>query len=138
MRFLFWNLNKNDIPGWVHKLALQEAANVLILAECRIPPAQLLEQLNADSADYHYAPGNCGHLVFFTRFDARFLTPLVESHRVSNMPDDLWPSNIADANLTTPVTILKQQAMALRFIVAKASPITTISLLLPWRNTLNM
>jgi hypothetical protein len=29
------------------------------------------------------------------------------------MPDDLWPSNIADANLTTPVTILKQQAALL-------------------------
>jgi hypothetical protein len=29
------------------------------------------------------------------------------------MPDDLWPSNIADANLTTPATILKQQAALL-------------------------
>ncbi|MGC2111434.1 MAG: hypothetical protein WA655_18105 [Candidatus Korobacteraceae bacterium] len=29
------------------------------------------------------------------------------------MPDDLWPSNIADANLTTPVTILKQQGALL-------------------------
>jgi hypothetical protein len=29
------------------------------------------------------------------------------------MPDDLWPSNIADANLITPVTILKQQAALL-------------------------
>jgi hypothetical protein len=83
MRFLFWNLNKNDIPGWVHKLALQESADVLILAECSIPPAQLLEQLNADSSDYHYAPGNCGHLVFFTRFDANFLTPIIENHRIS-------------------------------------------------------
>jgi hypothetical protein len=29
------------------------------------------------------------------------------------MPNDLWPSNIADANLTTPVSILKQQAALL-------------------------
>lgn len=29
------------------------------------------------------------------------------------MPDDLWPSNIADSNLTTPVSILKQQAALL-------------------------
>ena len=28
-------------------------------------------------------------------------------------PADLWPSNIADANLTTPVTILKQQSALL-------------------------
>lgn len=83
MRFLFWNLNKNETPGWVHKLARQEDADVLILAECRIPLARLLEELNAHSSDYQYAPGNCGHLVFFTRFNARFLTPLFESHRAS-------------------------------------------------------
>jgi hypothetical protein len=31
------------------------------------------------------------------------------------MPDanDLWPANIADSNLTTPVTVLKQQAALL-------------------------
>ena len=31
------------------------------------------------------------------------------------MPDtnDLWPANIADSNLTTPVTILKEQAALL-------------------------
>ena len=27
--------------------------------------------------------------------------------------DDLWPANIADTNLTTPITILKQQAALL-------------------------
>src|SRR5580704_15217123 len=29
------------------------------------------------------------------------------------MADDLWPTNIADANLLTPVTILKEQAALL-------------------------
>ena len=29
------------------------------------------------------------------------------------MPDDLWPANIADSNLTTPVLILKEQAALL-------------------------
>ncbi len=29
------------------------------------------------------------------------------------MPDDLWPANIADSKLTTPVTILKEQATLL-------------------------
>ncbi len=29
------------------------------------------------------------------------------------MPDNLWPENIADSNLTTPVTILKEQAALL-------------------------
>ena len=26
------------------------------------------------------------------------------------MPDNFWPENIADSNLTTPVTILKKKA----------------------------
>jgi hypothetical protein len=82
-KFLFWNLNRREIPGWVHNLARQEGADVLILAECAMTPAQLLVELNTESSDYQYAPGNCGHLVFFTGFDARFLTPLLESHRVS-------------------------------------------------------
>jgi exonuclease III len=83
MRFLFWNLNKRDIPGFVAHLARQENADVVVLAECRIPTAQLLETLNAEASDYHFAPGNCGHLVFFTRFNAHFLTPLIENHRIS-------------------------------------------------------
>jgi len=29
------------------------------------------------------------------------------------MPDDFWPSNIADSNLTTPVMVLKQQGALL-------------------------
>jgi hypothetical protein len=29
------------------------------------------------------------------------------------MPEDLWPENIADSNLVSPVTILKEQAVLL-------------------------
>ena len=29
------------------------------------------------------------------------------------MPDDLWPTNIADSDLVTPISILKQQAALL-------------------------
>jgi hypothetical protein len=82
-KFLFWNLNRRDLHGFVRNLARQENADVVILAECPTPPARLLEELNADSPDYQYAPSNCGHLLFFTRFDSRVLTPLFESHRVS-------------------------------------------------------
>src|ERR1019366_5928816 len=94
-RFLFWNLNRQDLHGFVRDLARQENADVVILAECPTSPAKLLEELNADSPgyadspdcadapDYQYAPGNCGHLLFFTRFESSLLTPLFESHRVS-------------------------------------------------------
>ena len=82
-KFLFWNLNRTDLHGFVSRLAHQEKINVLILAECPTDPALLLQTLNADSSDYQYAAGNCGHLRFFTRFDSGWLKPLFESHRVS-------------------------------------------------------
>jgi exonuclease III len=83
MRFLFWNLNKRDIPGFVRNVARESDADVLILAECRTPPAELLQTLNDVLPHYQFAPGNCGHLLFFTRFDAHFLKLAIESHRVS-------------------------------------------------------
>ena len=82
-RFLFWNLNRRELHGFVARLARQENADVVILAECPTSPAQLLEDLNAEAPYYQYAPGNCGHLLFFTRFESSLLTPLWESHRVS-------------------------------------------------------
>jgi hypothetical protein len=128
-RFLFWNLNRHDLHGFVRDLAWQENADVVILAECPTSPAKILLELNADApgyartrsyvkgpadlqhyrkapsytdapdyakasphakapdhakgSDYEYAAGNCGHLLFFTRFDASLMTPLWESHRVS-------------------------------------------------------
>src|ERR1019366_10248689 len=82
-RFLFWNLNRTDLHGFVSRLAHQENIDVLILAECPTDPAVLLQTLNANSSDYQYAAGNCGHLLFFTRFESSLLTPVFESHRVS-------------------------------------------------------
>jgi endonuclease/exonuclease/phosphatase family metal-dependent hydrolase len=83
LRFLFWNLNRRDLHRFVGNLARQEKADVVILAECATSSAKILQELNADSSAYQYAPGNCDHLLFFTRFDSNFLTPLFESHRVS-------------------------------------------------------
>ena len=82
-RFLFWNINKREIPGFVGNLAREEDVDVLILAECAMRPERVLEQLNAERADYQYAWGVCDHLTFFVRFDSRFITPLFESGRAS-------------------------------------------------------
>ncbi|MGB7555969.1 MAG: endonuclease/exonuclease/phosphatase family protein [Candidatus Korobacteraceae bacterium] len=82
-KFLFWNLNRRDLHGFVRNLARQENVDVLILAECGTPPVRMLEELNAESPDYQYAAGNCGHLLFFTRFDSSLFPPLFESHRIS-------------------------------------------------------
>jgi hypothetical protein len=82
-RFLFWNLNKREIPGFVSTLAREKDVDVLILAECVMRPEPVLEELNAETSDYQYAWGVSDHLIFFTRFDAYCLRPLYESSRVS-------------------------------------------------------
>jgi hypothetical protein len=82
-KFLFWNLNKRDIPGFVRHLAWDEGVDVLILAECTMRPERVLEHLNEERADYQFAWSNSDHLVFFTRFDWRLLKPLAESNRMS-------------------------------------------------------
>lgn len=82
-KFLFWNLNKREIPGFVSTLSREVEVDVLILAECVMRPERVLEQLNAESSEYQYAWGVSDHLIFFTRFDARCLRPLYESSRVS-------------------------------------------------------
>ena len=81
--FLFWNLNGGGLARGVAHLARQEKADVLILAECRLAPAELLWELNADTPDFQYAHGHCGHLTFYTRFDPYYLRGVTESHRIS-------------------------------------------------------
>jgi endonuclease/exonuclease/phosphatase family metal-dependent hydrolase len=82
-RFLFWNLNKREIPGFVSTLAREKDVDVLILAECVMRPERVLEELNAKASDYQYAWGVSDHLIFFTRFHSHLLRPLFESSRVS-------------------------------------------------------
>jgi len=86
-KFLFWNLNKREIPGFVRHVADEADADVLILAECSMARERLLEELNHDrragTDQYQYAWGTCDHLLFYTRFDGGFLRPLFESNRVS-------------------------------------------------------
>ena len=38
-KFLFWNLNRRDLHGFVRNLVRQENADVVILAECPTPGA---------------------------------------------------------------------------------------------------
>jgi len=83
VRFVFWNLNRRGLARSVAYLARQENADVVILAESGLATAELQWELNAESPDYQFAPGNCAHLVFFTRFHYRLMRARMESHRVS-------------------------------------------------------
>src|SRR6266404_3148444 len=81
--FLFWNIAGKPIPELIVSLTLSNQADLLILAECRLDPSDLLRALNRDNAEYQYAPGFCESLLFFTRFDSSFLTLMAETSRVS-------------------------------------------------------
>jgi hypothetical protein len=82
-RFLFWNVNRRDIPGFIRQLARDNNVDVLILAECRTSTATLLETLNDEQPHYQLAWGNCDHLLFFTRFKSELLHPIFDSNRIS-------------------------------------------------------
>ncbi len=82
-RFLFWNVGHSVNLHLIARAAVFHEADILILAECDFEPGRLLESLNEPSPDYQFAPGNCKALVFFTRFDSNFLTPMYENSRVS-------------------------------------------------------
>ena len=58
---------------------------MLILAECTIKPATMLEILNPSSAaEFHYAPGRgCRKIEVYTRFPSEFLEPVRESRRIT-------------------------------------------------------
>lgn len=83
LRFLFWNIARSTDEDLVARAARSNEADVLILAECEIMPARLLEALNRDAPDYQYAPGQCERLRFFSNFDSGFLRPSYETARVS-------------------------------------------------------
>lgn len=82
-KFLFWNLNQQDLPQLVSGLARQELIDVFILAECGTEPWRMMEALNAERSDYQFGYSNCERLRIFTRFDSRMMPPLVETERVS-------------------------------------------------------
>jgi len=85
LTFLFWNTNGKDIPQLVAELAKAHDVDVLILAECRLRDADLLEGLNAAvTTDLYHLPFSvCTSIRVFTRFSVQFIEPLEESGRYS-------------------------------------------------------
>ena len=80
--FLFWNLNKKPRQEIVARLAHRHEVDVVMLAECAIAPATMLQTLNPrGTGAYHLAPGECAKVVVYTRFDSSFIRPVHEEHR---------------------------------------------------------
>jgi exonuclease III len=85
LRFLFWNLNRNPLESTVANLCYQHDVDVLILAECVVPPARLLRELyDRNGVPYHFTHSLCERLVVYTRFSGKYARPVYEDgHSVS-------------------------------------------------------
>lgn len=83
INFLFWNINRRPIGALAGSLALERKADVIVLAESEVPPASLLLQLNARLVSYHFLPGACEKLHFYSRFPPTLWRPVFERSRVS-------------------------------------------------------
>src|SRR5260370_6127636 len=80
---LFWNLGGKSIGQLVGAAALSVDADCVVLCECSIPPNKVVASVNQRAADYQYAFGRCEHLMFFTKFEPRFIVPTFENARIS-------------------------------------------------------
>jgi hypothetical protein len=81
--FLFWNVGGKAIQQLVAAAALSVEADCVVLAECSLNPSQVIESLNQLAPDYQYAFGECESLMFFAKFDPRFLVPKFETPRIT-------------------------------------------------------
>ena len=55
--FLFWNLNRKNIPNIITNIALMYDIDIIMLVECEIDPGILLSKLNKNEVNYNYATG---------------------------------------------------------------------------------
>jgi hypothetical protein len=81
--FLFWNVSGKAISPLIGAAALSVNADCVVLCECSMDLSEVLRGLNQRAPDYQYAFGECKHLMFFTKFEPRFLVPTFENARIS-------------------------------------------------------
>src|ERR1700678_4393651 len=72
LTFLFWNL-KQARPDILASLARTHAVDVLMLAECAIQPAHVLESLNRDDVSYSFVESECPKIMLFTSFSEEYV-----------------------------------------------------------------
>jgi len=72
--FLFWNLNKKPLQSNIKNIVDKYEVDILMFAECDIPPEILLRTLNQDSVLYHYVPKiGCQKITIVTRFPSDWI-----------------------------------------------------------------
>jgi hypothetical protein len=70
--FLFWNVAGKSIQELIVSPALTNQVDLVVLAECKSDPNDLISALNREIPEYQYAPGVCESLLFFTSSIPRF------------------------------------------------------------------
>jgi len=84
MTFLFWNINNKPLHRHIRELVDQHAVDVLVLAECNLSEATVLNALNTGkAADFHFTRSECPALKIFTRFMGEYLEEVSHDTRVS-------------------------------------------------------
>lgn len=82
--FLFWNINQKPLENVIKALVDEHQVDVLILAECNISPAVMLQTLNPEPpAEFHLPDSLCEKIVIYTRFAREFLEPALETDRLT-------------------------------------------------------
>lgn len=82
--FLFWNLNKKPLQAMIANLAECYELDVIMLAECTIPPEVLLVELNRLETTYDFVePLGCTKISLFTRFPDHFIAPVHDDNRLT-------------------------------------------------------
>jgi exonuclease III len=82
-KFLFWNIRGKPLAPLINDLAEEHGVDVIILAECRVDPAVMLQVLNSRVADFHFPFSGVEGIAIYTRFNSDFLKPVFESKRFS-------------------------------------------------------
>jgi hypothetical protein len=62
----------------------EHGIDMIILAECRIESAAMLQALSLRAAVFHFPFSNMKGIAIFTRFNPEFLRPAFESARFSS------------------------------------------------------
>ncbi len=86
-RFFFWNFNTRariaHPASVVARTALAHDADLIVLAENKVHPSLVLEELNRQEAAYHYPEFQHERFAIFTRFPGAFLEPFQDGRRMS-------------------------------------------------------
>ena len=79
--FLFWNINAKPLRAEICRLVVRHEVDVLMLAECRMSPGEVLVGLNAAPQGWEFPFSEREKIRVFTRFQSGLLEARLEEPR---------------------------------------------------------